>query len=135
SRLELVALGTVADLVPLRAENRTLVQRGANEISRSARAGLKKLPQLSGVAGPVSAEDIAFRLGPRLNAAGRLTTAEKALRLLLTRDEGEATMLAADLDRQNRERQQVERQIVAAAQEKIDKEYDTAKHAAIILSE
>ena len=82
---------------------------------------------------PVAAEDIAFRLGPRLNAAGRLTTAEKALRLLLTRDEAEAAELAALLDMQNRERQTVERKICGEAEEELAKAFDPARDAAIVL--
>ena len=135
SQLDLVALGTVADIVPLRGENRVFAQRGAVKIAGSTRPGLRKLVAVSGVHAPILAEDIGYRLGPRLNAAGRLSTAEKALRLLGTRDETEGAMLADFLDQQNRERQQVEKEIVAAAQGKIDKEYDAAKHAAIVLSE
>ena len=135
SKLELVALGTVADLVPLHAENRTLVQRGAVELSKSTRPGLKKLMQLSGVIGPVLAEDIAYRLGPRLNAAGRLTTAEKALRLLLTQEANEAAELAQFLDKQNRERQEVERQIVSAAEARLAKDFVAARDAGIVLAE
>ena len=133
SKLDLVALGTVADIVPLRGENRTLVQRGAIEIVRSARPGLKKLIEVSGVKPPIFTEDIGYRLGPRLNAAGRLSTAEKSLRLLLTQDETEATELAEFLDKQNRERQEVEKQIFAAAEEKIAKEFDSARDAAIVV--
>ena len=132
SKLDLVALGTVADIVPLREENRVLVQRGAMEIARTSRIGLRKLIQLAGVRPPILPEDIGYRLGPRLNAAGRLSTAEKSLRLLLTQDEGEATVLAAELDRQNRERQDVETQIFTAAAAKIDKEFDMARDAAIV---
>lgn len=91
ARLDLVALGTVADIVPLHAENRTLVQHGAIEIARSNRIGLRKLIQIAGVRPPILTEDIGFRLGPRLNASGRLTTAEKSLRLLLTEDEERVT--------------------------------------------
>jgi len=98
SKLDLVALGTVADIVPLRGENRILVQRGAIEIARTSRIGLRKLMQVAGVRPPILPEDIGYRLGPRLNAAGRLSTAAKSLRLLLTSDDGEATMLAAELD-------------------------------------
>jgi single-stranded-DNA-specific exonuclease len=86
SKLDLVALGTVADIVPLCGENRTFVQRGSIEIARWARPGLKKLIEVSGVRLPILTEDIGFRLGPRLNAAGRLSNAEKSLRLLLTQD-------------------------------------------------
>src|SRR5581483_8264264 len=68
----------------------------------------------------ILAEDIGFRIGPRLNAAGRLSTAEKSLRLLLTESEAEATDLAAELDRHNRERQEVENQIFSAAIEQIE---------------
>jgi single-stranded-DNA-specific exonuclease len=132
SKLDLVALGTVADIVPLRGENRVLVQRGAIEIARTSRIGLQKLMQIAGVHPPILPDDIGYRLGPRLNAAGRLSTAEKSLRLLLTEDESEATMLAAELDRQNRERQEVEMQIFAAATEKIDNEFDAARDAAIV---
>src|SRR5437016_14209424 len=135
SKLDLVALGTVADIVPLRGENRTLVQRGAIEIARSTRPGLKKLIEVSGVKPPIFTEDIGYRLGPRLNAAGRLSTAEKSLRLLLTQDGAEASELAEFLDKQNRERQEVEKQIFAAAEEKIAKEFDSSRDAAIVVRE
>jgi single-stranded-DNA-specific exonuclease len=135
SRLDLVALGTVADIVPLRGENRTLVQRGAIEIARTNRIGLKKLIEVSCVKPPIFTEDIGFRLGPRLNAAGRLSTAEKSLQLLLTQDEREATELAEFLDKQNRERQEVEKKIFAAADEKIPREFDPAREAAIVVYE
>jgi single-stranded-DNA-specific exonuclease len=135
SKLELVALGTVADIVPLRDENRTLVQRGAIEIARTTRPGLKKLIEVSGVKAPIFTEDIGYRLGPRLNAAGRLSTAEKSLRLLLTQDETEASELAEFLDKQNRERQEVEKQIFAAAEEKISQEFDSKRDAAIVVFE
>jgi len=133
SKLDLVALGTVADIVPLRGENRLLVQRGSKAIARTSRTGLRKLMQIAGVHPPVLPEDIGYRLGPRLNAAGRLSTAEKSLRLLLTQDEGEAAALAAELDQQNRERQEVETQIFAAATEKIEHEFDAARDAAIVV--
>jgi single-stranded-DNA-specific exonuclease len=133
SKLELVALGTVADIVPLRGENRVLVQRGAIEIARTSRIGLKKLMQVAGVRPPILPEDIGYRLGPRLNAAGRLSTAEKSLRLLLTAGENEATTLATELDRQNRERQEVEKQIFEAAVEEIEKGHELTSDAAIVV--
>jgi single-stranded-DNA-specific exonuclease len=133
SKLDLVALGTVADIVSLREENRILVQRGSVEIARTSRIGLKKLMQIAGVHPPILPDDIGYRLGPRLNAAGRLSTAEKSLRLLLTQNESEAAVLAADLDRQNRERQDVETQIFVAATEKIENEFDPTRDAAIVV--
>src|SRR5437660_3824866 len=133
SKLDLVALGTVADIVPLLGENRTLVQRGAIEIARSTRPGLKKLIEVSGVKPPICTDDIGYRLGPRLTVAGRLSTAEKSLRLLLTQDQTEATELAELLDKQNRERQEVEKEIFLAADERIAREFDPARDPAIIV--
>ena len=133
-RLDLVALGTVADIVPIEAENRILVHHGTREIARRRLLGVSKLMDVAGVRPPIAAEHIGFRLGPRLNAAGRLTTAEKALRLLLTEDLSEATALAAELDGQNRERQSVEREIVDAAERKIASE-NLAEAPAIVLGE
>jgi single-stranded-DNA-specific exonuclease len=132
SKLDLVALGTVADIVPLRGENRVLVQRGAIEIARTSRIGLRKLMQVAGVRVPILPEDIGYRIGPRLNAAGRLSTAEKSLRLLLTQEESEAAVLARELDQQNRERQEVEQEIFDAAIERIDGHFDAARDAAIV---
>jgi single-stranded-DNA-specific exonuclease len=134
SRLDLVALATVADIVPLCGENRTFVQRGAVEIARSTRIGLRKLIEISGVEPPIFTEDIGFRLGPRLNAAGRLSTAEKSLRLLLTQDETEAAELAEFLDKQNRDRQEVEKQILLAAEVKIASEFNPTRDAAIVVA-
>jgi single-stranded-DNA-specific exonuclease len=133
ARLDLVALGTVADIVPLRGENRLFVQRGAIEIARSTRPGLKKLIEVSGVRPPILTEDIGFRLGPRLNAAGRLSTAEKSLQLLLTKDEGEAAALADFLDKQNRERQSVEKEVFLAVEEQIARDYNPMRDAAIVV--
>jgi len=133
ANLDLVALGTVADIVPLKNENRVFVQRGLREIAKSRRPGIRKLMEVAAVRSPLGASDIAFRLGPRLNAAGRLATAERALRLLLTRDETEATELAALLDAQNRERQAVERKIFDEAEEQLAKAFDPERDAAIVL--
>jgi single-stranded-DNA-specific exonuclease len=133
SHLALVALGTVADIVPLTGENRTFVQHGSREIGRSNRPGLRKLMEVAAVRPPILTEDIGFRLGPRLNAAGRLSTAEKALQLLLTKDEVEAAALAEFLDKQNRERQEVEKQTFLAADEQIAREFDPARDAAIVV--
>jgi single-stranded-DNA-specific exonuclease len=132
AHLDLVALGTVADIVPLEKENRVLVQRGMIQLATSQRPGVRKLMEVAAVRLPVMAEHIGFRLGPRLNAAGRLATAENALRLLLTTDETEAAQLAALLDEQNRERQAVERRILEEAEAALGEKFNAAD-AAIVL--
>ncbi len=130
--LDLVALGTVADIVPLRGDNRVFVKSGSNVLAQSRRLGVVKLMEAAGVKPPIMPEDIGFRLGPRLNAAGRLDTAEKALRLLLTENAIEAEQLARELDAQNRERQEVEKKILAEAEETLG-ESDAGNDAAIVL--
>jgi single-stranded-DNA-specific exonuclease len=135
SKLDLVALGTVADIVPLQGENRVFVQRGAIEIARSKRPGLMRLIEVSGVPRKLSGilpEHISFRLGPRLNAAGRLSNAQRSLQLLLTQDEAEAASLADFLDNQNRERQDVEKQVFLAAEEQISRDFDPIRDTAIV---
>src|ERR1044071_2683613 len=87
---------------------------------------------VAGVQAPILPEDIGYRLGPRLNAAGRLSTAEKSLQLLLTDDEDRATALATELDQQNRARQEVEKQILAEAILTIEKQFDATRDAAIV---
>lgn len=114
--LDLAALGTVADLVPLAGENRLFVQRGLRELGRARRPGVRALLEVAGVGSPVRAAHIAFRLGPRLNAAGRLDSAQAALELLQTPDENRARTLASALDGHNRERQAVEQRTLLEAQ-------------------
>ena len=105
--LDLVALGTVADVAPLRDENRWLVKQGLAALARSERPGLRALMEAAGIeAQHVNAESIAYGLAPRLNAAGRLRHARLALELLLERDEEEAPRRAGELTSLNRERQE-----------------------------
>jgi single-stranded-DNA-specific exonuclease len=106
--LDLVALGTVADMVPLIGENRTLVHRGLVCINRMERPGVEALCRQSGLkSGAVGATAIGYTLGPRLNAAGRLAHAKIAYQLLETKYPAEAERLAGELDRLNRERRQL----------------------------
>jgi single-stranded-DNA-specific exonuclease len=110
--LDLVALGTVADMVPLRGENRALVRRGLSRIRGGMRPVLLSLANVAGLKnGKVTAGDIGFVLGPRLNAAGRLENARDALTLLMSEDIMECGKLAQQLDNQNRQRQGLTRQI------------------------
>ena len=109
--LDLVALGTIADLVPLIGENRILVSAGIERLNSTQRPGLIALKKVAGIDGEVGGYEVGFQLAPRLNAAGRLETAEASLRLLLARDAAEAEPIAQGLDSRNRERQKIERSI------------------------
>jgi single-stranded-DNA-specific exonuclease len=115
AELDLVALATVADIMPLVEENRLLVRQGLQRLSTTRRAGLLALIEVAGVTEPYTSMDLGFRLGPRLNAAGRLDTAHAALDLLLCEDPVEAADIARELDLQNRERQSIEQQIQTEA--------------------
>jgi single-stranded-DNA-specific exonuclease len=134
-QLDLVALGTIADIVPLVAENRLLVHHGLLQMAETKSPGLLALMDITGVKAPLSPTDIGFRLGPRLNAAGRLGTAEAALDLLLTDNASRARMLAGMLDQQNRERQGVEQHTILAAEKRIAETFDPERDAAIVVSE
>jgi len=126
--LDLVALGTVADLVPLTGENRILVAAGLERLNATQRPGLAALKKVAQCPEPLGTYEVSFQLAPRLNAAGRLETAEDALRLLLARDEAEALPLAQKLDAQNRERQKIEKgiaeQVIGAVQAKFQPDND-----------
>jgi single-stranded-DNA-specific exonuclease len=110
--LDLVALGTIADVVPLTGENRILVSAGLQRLNTSQRPGLVALKQVAQSPPELGTYEVGFQLAPRLNAAGRLETAEESLHLLLARDAAEALPIAQSLDARNRERQKIERGIV-----------------------
>ena len=112
--LDLVALGTIADIVPLVRENRILVRAGLERLNSTQRPGLVALKRVAQVREPVGPYEVGFQLGPRLNAAGRLETAMAALDLLLAPDLAAAEPLARELDSRNRDRQQIERGIADA---------------------
>ena len=115
--LDLVALGTVADVVPLVGANRILVRWGLDALARSRRPGVRALKRVAGVPEgvEVSAGQVGFRLAPRINAAGRLDDAGRGVRLLLETDEARADALARELDRENQARQEIERTILDEA--------------------
>jgi single-stranded-DNA-specific exonuclease len=131
--LDLVALGTVADLVPLVSENRLLVRRGLEALGQTQRLGLRALKQLAGVDGLVQTHHVSFRLGPRLNAAGRLDTAAKALELLLAPEMETAAELANLLEAQNKDRQNVEQAVHAEAETMLGTLGDLDDLSAIVL--
>ncbi|NWF73235.1 MAG: single-stranded-DNA-specific exonuclease RecJ [Nitrospirae bacterium] len=115
SLLDLVALATVADVVPLHDENRNFVREGLQQLSRGARCGIRALKQAAGVTRDCTAETIAFKLAPRINAAGRLDDAMLGVRLLTTDNPSDAQQLADRLEQLNRERQRIEVDIMAEA--------------------
>jgi single-stranded-DNA-specific exonuclease len=120
SLLDLVALATIADVVPLQDENRVFVREGLAHISKGARCGIRALKQVAGIVRDCSAETIAFKLGPRLNAAGRLDHAIKGVRLLTTESESEAQTLAEELEQLNLTRREIEADIVREALEQVE---------------
>jgi single-stranded-DNA-specific exonuclease len=116
--LDLVALGTVADVTPLVSENRTLVRRGLDLLHQSKRLGIRILAEAAGVSlSNLSATDIGFMLGPRLNAAGRLSNAWGAYKLLVADQISQAKELAMELNKQNSARQRITRSMHAKADE------------------
>ena len=109
---DLVAAGTIADVMPITGENRYIVKCGLESLSESARPGIQALLTEAGAAGkPITSATIGYTLAPRINAAGRLGKADVAVKLLLTADKNEASRLAAELCRLNRERQAIEHDI------------------------
>jgi single-stranded-DNA-specific exonuclease len=131
--LDLVALGTVADLVPLVDENRLLVRRGLEALAQTERIGLQALKQTAGVDGFLQTHHVSFRLGPRLNAAGRLDTASTSLQLLLAEDSHTANEYAALLESHNRDRQAVEQNVYAEAEQMLLELGNLEAHQAIVL--
>ncbi|MFH1241621.1 MAG: single-stranded-DNA-specific exonuclease RecJ [Pseudomonadota bacterium] len=118
--LDLVALGSVADRVPLRGQNRILVRGGIGMMTKSRWEGIKALKEIAGVVGKeITIDDLAFRLAPRLNAAGRMGDPETGLQLLTVEDPAMAEKLATELDEANTQRQRLERQIFNEIEELI----------------
>ncbi|MFA9557177.1 single-stranded-DNA-specific exonuclease RecJ [Evansella sp. AB-rgal1] len=118
--LDLVAMGTIADLVPLTGENRYLALAGVKSLSREQRPGIKALMEQCGInAQEMTEEQIGFMIGPRLNAAGRLDSAEPAIQLLISEDDIEAYELAIMIDDLNKERQQIVNDMAKEAEEQV----------------
>jgi single-stranded-DNA-specific exonuclease len=130
--LDLVALATIADLVPLTGENRALARRGLRALASTVKPGLRALMTLSGVdPARLSERSVGFALAPRLNAAGRLYRADAGLELILTEDRHRAMQVAEELDRANRERRQVQERIRWEAEAQIS---DLGPRAAYVLA-
>jgi len=114
-RIEVAALATVADVVPLTDENRVIVREGMRRMEKTERPGLKALIESAKVTFPMRSDDIGFRLGPRINAAGRLEDASQGVRLLMTRDAEEGKKIADHLNQNNQTRQAMEKDILDEA--------------------
>jgi single-stranded-DNA-specific exonuclease len=134
--LDLVCLGTIADVVPLLGENRLFVQHGLGRLAGSRKLGIRALIEAAGVArgGSLTARDVAFGLAPRINAAGRMEDARAAVRLLLTRDQAEARELARQLCEHNQTRRAEELRTLEEAEEMVARQVDLAREKAIVLA-
>lgn len=132
-RVELAALATVADIVPLIDENRVIVREGLTRMARSSRPGLRALMKVSAVEGAVNAGHVGFRLAPRLNAGGRLEDASQGVRLLTTRDEQEAEKIAQHLEQANSQRQAIEQEITQQALDLMASEVDFRDDRVIVV--
>ncbi|MCM8800460.1 MAG: single-stranded-DNA-specific exonuclease RecJ [Candidatus Omnitrophica bacterium] len=134
-KLELVCLGTVADAVPLLSENRVMVKEGLLRLAQTNHPGLKALKKKSRLKNMrLDTESISYILGPRINASGRLDTAQTSLDLLLSQDEEEADRLAERLELYNRQRQKIENQILEEAHSLIEKEINFNEDKVIVLA-
>jgi len=134
--LGLVAIGTIADIVPLVEENRILVKSGLTVLKKARKPGINALLKVSGIRNnqAITTYDIAFKVAPRLNAMGRLGPATQAVHLLTTDDEAEASSIATQMDTLNGQRQKIQTRIVLECREKIDKMEDLERHRTIVLS-
>lgn len=135
--LGLVAIGTIADIVPLIEENRILVKSGLTVLTKIRKPGINALLKVSGIKNnqAITTHDVAFKLAPRLNAIGRLGSATRAVHLLTTDDEAEASSIAIQMDSLNAQRQKIQSEIVSECRKKIDKMEGLEKHRTIVLSD
>jgi single-stranded-DNA-specific exonuclease len=132
--LDLVALATVADLVPLRTENRVLVRYGLRALARTTKPGLQALLEVCGMDGVPEAGRVGFTLAPRLNAVGRMEDAGDALQLLLTEDPDEARRLARSADEVNGRRQEEDRRTLADAFRQLEAGFDPDRDRGVVLA-
>ncbi len=135
--LDLTALGTIADLAPITGENRILAYHGLKEITGTQKIGLTALKKIAGcLSKDIKIADVGFLLGPRVNAAGRLETADSAVKLLISEDKEEAEKIAKCLDKTNRERQNIQKEIFKEAVELMDSNpYLKDSYTTVLVSE
>lgn len=133
--LDLVSLGTIADVVPLTGENRIIAREGLSMLSQAKRIGIRALIEISGLKErQINSTFVSFILGPRINASGRMDTAETALSLLLSENKEEADTLAKSVDAFNRQRQKLESKILEEAEDLINQEVNFKEHKVIVVA-
>lgn len=133
---DFVAMGTITDVVPLRNENRLFVRYGLSRLKNTCWPGLQALKEVSGIASDkdINTMHVGFALGPRINAAGRIGGCDQAMQLFLSEEEGESRALAQCLNRANRERQEIEKEITDTAVAQIKEFFDPAKHYGLVVA-
>jgi len=133
--LDIVALGTIADIVPLIDENRVIVKYGLEKIINTKNIGLKALINISNTNGkPIDSFFISYIIAPRINAAGRIGSARRAVELLVTDNADDAILLATELNNENQKRQYIEQEILKQVIEIIEKEIDIENTKIIVVS-
>ena len=132
--IPLITLGIAADVVPIKDENRVLVHHGLNILKNLEKPGLKTLLELAGLKGQVSVGQLVFSIAPRINAAGRLGDANRAVELLVTDDQDKARLLAKELDNENKRRQMIQQAVVDEALLKVNAEADLKNENALVLA-
>ncbi|WP_299237547.1 single-stranded-DNA-specific exonuclease RecJ [Sulfurihydrogenibium sp.] len=120
--LDIVAIGTVADVVPMSFINRVMVKIGLEELNKQKRAGIKELLNVARVKKELTSQDIGFIIGPRINASGRLADARNSVKLLITRDQSRANVLAIELENLNKKRQRLTDNVISEAEKELQKQ-------------
>ncbi|MFQ5541262.1 MAG: single-stranded-DNA-specific exonuclease RecJ [Candidatus Binatia bacterium] len=132
--LDIITLGTIADMVPLKGVNRVLTRRGLAELGVSTRPGIRALKQVASIpSGELSVGHVAFQLGPRINAAGRVDAGHKVVEMLTTDSEEDAYRIAEELNRHNRERQEMEARVLAEALAQLEGDPTQKDRTSIVL--
>jgi len=132
--LPFITLGTAADIVPIKDENRAIVHYGLSMLNRLKKPGLKTLLELAGLKGNISVGQLVFSVAPRINAAGRLGDANRAVELLVTDDVQKARILSKELDEENKRRQFIQQAVVDEALLKVNAEADLNNEHALVLA-
>ena len=132
--IPLITLGIAADVVPIKDENRVIVHHGLNILENLEKPGLKTLLELAGLKGHISVGQLVFSIAPRINAAGRIGDANRAVELLVTDDQDKARLLAKELDNENKRRQIIQQAVVDEALLKVNAEADLKNENALVLA-